>query len=110
MPSPGSAKISPVLSAQLKEGDLYPEEQRLQEQKHWSHWKGEEFQDTNCRALNPKYRALLSTVSCENLLILLMKPLCSLLDSLGKTYLAQSLIHSMSSECLSTFLFIKGSL
>ena len=40
MPSPGSAKISPVLSAQLKEGDLYPEEQRLQEQKHWSHWKG----------------------------------------------------------------------
>lgn len=40
MPSLGSAKVSPVLPAQLKEGDLYPEEQRLQVQKHWSHWKG----------------------------------------------------------------------
>lgn len=40
MPSLGSAKVSPVLSAQLKEGNLHPDEQHSQVQKHWSHWKG----------------------------------------------------------------------
>lgn len=40
MPSLGSAKVSPVLSAQLKGGSLYPDEQHLQVQKHWSPWKG----------------------------------------------------------------------